>query len=249
MRFPSKRDSLAFLKAQGLAPGTVIDVGVHEATPELISAFPDARHLLIEPEAAHAPAIAKAYAKIDHTLVECAASDQDGETRLVSVAKGAGDAITHSYIAEAEGVPGGQARPVRQARLDTLIAEADAAPPFLLKIDTDGHEAQVLEGASETLAQCACVIIEVTPDSLADRLRRLEAAGLRLFDIIDLAYYFDTLSQVDLVCVNPAVFDPPGLSPWKHRAFDPREWRALEPLRVRAANRFRRIAGRLLGRV
>jgi len=248
VRFPSKGDCLAFLKAQGLAPATVIDVGVHAATPELITAFPAARHLLIEPEPAHAPAIARAYAGVDHTLLQCAASDQDGQIQIRSVAKGQGAAITHSYVGGSKDVPEAGGRQVRQARLDTLIAETGAVPPYLVKIDTDGHEKQVLAGAPDTLAQSACVIVEATTDTLSDRLRALERAGLRLFDIIDLAYYFDTLSQVDLVCVNPAVFDPPGLSPWRRQTFEPRQWREFEPLSARAGHYWRRLAGRLLGR-
>lgn len=66
MRFPDRKDALAPLKAEGLAPATVIDVGVLTGTPDLMAAFPGVHHLPIEPEPAHAPAIAKAYAGLSH---------------------------------------------------------------------------------------------------------------------------------------------------------------------------------------
>ena len=36
-------------KANGLAPGTVFDVGAAAGTPQLYEAFPEARHFLVEP--------------------------------------------------------------------------------------------------------------------------------------------------------------------------------------------------------
>jgi hypothetical protein len=42
----------------------------------------------------------------------------------------------------------------------------------------------VLAGAQRTLGQCACVIVEATLDQLTRRAAPIEAAGLRLFDIV-----------------------------------------------------------------
>lgn len=234
MRFPSKPDCLKLLTRAGLAPATVIDVGVHVGTPDLMSAFPRAHHLLVEPEAAHIRAIKAAYSDIAHTLVTAAASDRDGEARLTAEHRGGRSEVTHSRLETIDGRSDtGASSQVRLARLDTLVAEAGRPGPYLLKIDTDGHELEVLAGAEETLRQSAIVIIEAPLHALTARAAALEAAGLRLFDVIDLAYYRDTLSQVDLVFVNPALFDPEALNPWRRPDFDWREWRQLAPLSAR----------------
>ena len=230
MRFPSKPDCLKRLKHIGLAPAAVIDVGVHGGTLELMRAFPGTHHLLVEPEPAHAAAIAKAYQDIPHTLAAAAASDREGSAPLTAEHRGGERAVTHSRFLEAgRNAKAGTVRPVRLARLDTLVSEAGLNGPFLLKIDTDGHEMEVIAGAPQTLRHCAVVIIEAPLHTLTERAAALEAAGLKLIEIIDLAYYFDTLSQVDLVFANPCVFDPPALDPWRHETFRQSAWRQLQP--------------------
>ena len=250
MRFPARKDCLALLAAEGLTAPSVIDVGVLTGTPDLMAAFPDSRHVLIEPEPAHRAAITQAYSGLRHTLVEAAASDREGEAVLVAHRRGGRRDVTHSHVqagpADADAPASG--RPVRLARLDTLVDEAAAQAPFVLKIDTDGHEREVLAGAADTLKRSAVVIVEATPNTLSGRLAACEAAGLRLFDLVDLAYYHGVLSQADLVMVNPAVFDPPALSPWMSKTFSWDAWSPHEPFADRLKARARQLAGRLLGR-
>ncbi len=241
MRFPSKSDCLKFLIRSGLEPGTIIDVGVHTGTQELMAAFPKVRHLLIEPEAAHAEAIARNYANIPHEFVAAAASDRDGEAVLTSEHRGESAEVTHSRFLD-DGTNAGAGLPVRLATLDTLVAEAQCEGPFFLKIDTDGHEMEVLGGAKETLKQAAVVVIEAPLHSLSERCVALEAAGFKLFDIIDLAYYYDTLAQVDLVFINPRVFNRPAFKPWQTYEFKWTAWRQLQPVSARL-NPLRRVVG------
>jgi hypothetical protein len=82
MRHPIKAHSLERLKTMGMPIGSIIDVGVLSSTPDLIRAFPDKKHLLIEPIVEWNEPIARAYASIDHELVNVAASDADGEVAL-----------------------------------------------------------------------------------------------------------------------------------------------------------------------
>ncbi len=230
MRFPSKADCLKSLKRAGLHPASVIDVGVHTGTPDLMAAFPKAHHLLVEPEVADAEAIEAAYRDIPHTLVAAAASDRDGTAELTAEHRGGRSEVTHSRLEAVEGrTDTGAASHVRLARLDRLVEDAGLSGPYLLKIDTDGHELEVLAGAQQTLRDSAIVIIEAPLHTLTERAAALEAAGLRLFDIIDLAYYHDTLSQVDLVFLNPALADPDDVNPWRNPDFDWSAWRQLQP--------------------
>ena len=228
-RFSSKADSLRVLLDAGLSPRTVIDVGVHSGTPELIEAFPNAHHLLIEPEAAHDEAIAATYRDVAHTLVRMGASDHHGEAALTSERRdGCGD-ITHSRFLNNDPGADSLTTMVKVAPLDSIVADCGLEGPYFLKIDTDGHELQVLAGAGETLKSCAAMAIEVVTRSVTERMAPIEAAGLRLFDVVDLAYYQRTLWQMDLVFVNPGVFDPTGLKPRTSPAANYHAWHAHVP--------------------
>ncbi|WP_421788155.1 FkbM family methyltransferase [Hyphobacterium sp.] len=239
MRFPSRHQSLSLLIKAGLPVGTVIDVGVHAGTPDLMELFPDKRHILIEPEAAHAAAIAENYRGLDHQLHPTAASNVDGETRIISERKDSPSEITHSHVD-----PASAGEIVRCQRLDTLLASNPAPKPFLLKIDTDGHEREVLEGAAETLSHCAVAVVEIAPHELTAIVGLLEQAGFQLHDIVDLCYYHDTLSQFDGVFVNRKLFDAGSLSPWQTQAFRWADWKAL----VSPADRVRQL-GRHVARL
>jgi FkbM family methyltransferase len=74
--------------------------------------------------------------------------------------------------------------PVR--RLDAVLPELDLKPDVLLKLDVQGYEDRVLDGAPELLRQTRAVISEVSFEALYkgqaqfdDIYRRLTAAGFR----------------------------------------------------------------------
>jgi hypothetical protein len=77
MNTPTKRDAFRRLSAIHLA--TVIDVGVAAQTESLISAYPDALHLLIEPDSKWHDTYAQTYAGIRHVIHQMAA---DGTNRI-----------------------------------------------------------------------------------------------------------------------------------------------------------------------
>lgn len=73
----------------------------------------------------------------------------------------------------------GEAVTVRADRLDTLLAECAVAPDAitLAKIDVEGHEFAVLEGAPRLLAAGPPLMIEVVFDGIADRDRLKSLLG------------------------------------------------------------------------
>jgi FkbM family methyltransferase len=68
-------------------------------------------------------------------------------------------------------------------RLDDLVAEIDLTPPFLLKLDVQGAEAQALRGARKTLANTSVVICEADIADFQTINGELVAAGFDLYDI------------------------------------------------------------------
>lgn len=86
---------------------------------------------------------------------------------------------------------------VEVRRLDALLPELRAAPPFLLKIDTQGYEMRVLRGASRTLEDARMIEVELSVPSLYEGQAEAEA----IFTLLSGAGY-------DLVSASPAFVEP-----------------------------------------
>jgi FkbM family methyltransferase len=71
--------------------------------------------------------------------------------------------------------------------LDTLAAQLALIPPFLLKLDVQGAEQDVLAGARNVLASTHAVICEADIDDFHDINRTLLEAGFVLYDITELS--------------------------------------------------------------
>jgi hypothetical protein len=76
---------------------------------------------------------------------------------------------------------------------------AAVARNFLLKVDVDGADLQVLEGFGDCLRMASVVIVEMTFTTFTQRAQFLTGSGFQLIDIVDLVYYGDCLYQFDAV--------------------------------------------------
>lgn len=196
-RKPNKDQALSLLRDRGLPIAAIVDVGVNTGTPELMKAFPDLEHFLFEPAEEFFPAIAKAYSRLKYRLFDLAVSDTSGSINLAVSAIEGGD-VTHSAMTTGVG------RPIKMTTLDDALARIPG--PFLLKIDIDGHELKALAGATETLKRCSVVIVEAPFYELTPRLRAMEEAGFRLFDLSEPCYYDGAFWQCDAMFVRNDVF-------------------------------------------
>ncbi|MFC6741817.1 FkbM family methyltransferase [Methylobacterium tardum] len=52
--------------------------------------------------------------------------------------------------------------------------------PYLIKIDVDGHETEILRGAKNALIFTSCQIVETTLPHLPERCALAEKAGMHL---------------------------------------------------------------------
>jgi len=225
-RKPTKTDSLKFVRSKGLSVGTIIDVGVQHKTSELIEVFPDLKHILFEPLEEYHRQIEQAYRSIDYELIKAAVSNENG-TAILNIGSLVGDTsrITHSSIVENN--TSTLSRNVNKVTLDSFLNDKNYAEPYLLKIDVDGHEIPILEGASETLKKVSCVVIEAPLEKLSERLNFLMSKGFVLWDIIDLCYYHGNLSQVDLVFLQQTEKQKKDFNPWHNFKFKWSEWDVL----------------------
>jgi FkbM family methyltransferase len=228
---PTKSQSLQILRQRGLPVSTVIDVGVHHQTPELIKVYPDCRHILIEPAIEFHAAIKTNYSRLDYILVPKACGDVDGSACLnIYDITGAGG-VTHTTITDKPQSP--QFRTIEITTLHTLISALASQENILLKVDVDGVELQILKGAAESLQKCSCVIIEaplsIDNNLFFDRIAYMKGQGFELWDIVDFCYYKGCLSQVDVVFIRHDIkASMLQFNPWHDgKIFDSSEWLTL----------------------
>ena len=178
------------VQRHGAHPATVVDVGAGAGTPALYSAFPDAYHVLIEP-------LREFDARLQSLLEECrgehiqtAIGAEQGEVVLnVSGSLYTTSALRPKGLA-AKGTP----RRVSLTTLDALLQEREWAPPYCLKVDVEGYEHAVIEGARQLLEDTELVIAEVsvTPRfdgalTGAELIALMAYRGFEVVDVIDAA--------------------------------------------------------------
>jgi len=201
----------------------VIDVGVHEATQELISAYPSVPHILCEPIVEFHGKIQDNYlGKVRSFLVVPHAigrenKDIEMETRSVV----SDQDITHAK--PSDGSSGTTSRSLKMKTLDTVMGELDVPRPHFLKIDIDGLDIDVILGAEKTLEHCSIICIEAGVKDIHQRLNVIRKYGFELFDLVDICYYDNRLIQMDAIFIKSDLIKSLGLEFYKD-GFDINRW-------------------------
>ncbi|MDX6727646.1 MAG: hypothetical protein QOK49_2451 [Baekduia sp.] len=200
---------LAHLKGLGVAPGTIVDVGVARGTPELYDALPGVPLLLVEPLAEHEDDLRRIVASRPGSHYALAAGGPEPGELEIAVHR-----VTACSSVLGDRDPGGepaQRRTIPVVTVDDLVAEHAAAAPFLIKVDVEGAELQVLEGARATLARTDVVLLEVSffelvpgGAQLADVVAWMAAAGFSAYDLYSghVRPLDGALAQVDVAFVR-----------------------------------------------
>jgi len=199
---------LAHMTGLGLRPGAVIDVGVGYGTQELYAPFPAARHLLVEPLREYEPQIAPLAARIGAEVVYAAAGAEAGEA-TIHVHRAPTLSSVH------DGGRGDRsattARIVPVVRVDELVRERGLPRPYVLKVDVEGAELEVVAGAEEILEQTEVVLLETSlfrhlgeNPELADVMAAMGERGFAPYDIYGghLRPSDGALAQVDVAFVR-----------------------------------------------
>ncbi|KIT15556.1 FkbM family methyltransferase [Jannaschia aquimarina] len=170
MALPDKMSARYFRKYGFQAP-VIIDVGVLNGTPFLYDAFPDSHFILVDPLEESGAAIAAKWSHLSYEFHLTAAGASPGQLDLL-VEPGR---LARSSASRRAGPPSATPRPIFVTPLDRITQGRPG--PFGLKIDTEGHEIEVLKGATETLKRCEFVIAEVS-------IKKRFAGGYRFSDMI-----------------------------------------------------------------
>jgi FkbM family methyltransferase len=152
----------------------IIDVGVMEGTPFLYKSFPKAKFVLIDALAESEAAVAARWStKIDYDFHVTALGAAPSEISMEVLTAGLARSTVNARLDGHAGA--GVMRTVPVTPLDDITKAYKG--PFGLKIDTEGHELEVLKGAVETLKTCEFVITET---SIKNRF----AGGYRFSEVI-----------------------------------------------------------------
>lgn len=143
------------LAARGFKPECVLDIGaaLGEWTRMALGFWPEARYFLFEPLEERKPALDRLreeYPGVDYILA--GASDAPGRLSI---------GLSANLYESSFAYPGPQNRIVDVVTVDALFREGRFPQPRFLKLDVQGYEFKVLEGAAETMRECDLILLEM----------------------------------------------------------------------------------------
>ncbi len=155
----------------GAGPITLVDVGGFDGdfTARMAGRVGVGRGVLVEPMPHKAAALRARFPGPAFTVIEAAASDRDGTSRLeIHRAEATTSTLAMRTdvpeLAEVDPVTPERVIQCRAVALDTALADLTPAvgPVDLLKVDVQGAELAVLRGASRLLRTTGAVWVEVS---------------------------------------------------------------------------------------
>jgi len=201
--------SYSLIKNLGFNPQTIIDVGVAGGTPALYNCFTNAYLLLIEPLKEFEKDMKTILRERQGSFVNAAAGSSSG---IVNFYKHLNHLSGSSLYQETMGdIADGQKIAVPVIRIDDIITERSLSGPFLIKIDTQGSELDVLDGFQKCLPQTEVVVLEISmfefmkgAPQFYDVVYYMKQRNFVAYDII-LGWnrpLDDALGQVDIIFVK-----------------------------------------------
>lgn len=189
------------LKKLGFVPRTVFDIGVAYGTDDLYRAFPQAHYYLVEPVSEFEPVIRNLALQYKMEYVIAAAGSEPGQIEI----------NIHSDPRRTSSLqrPSVTRRSVPVVTLDNQFGQ-EIIQPCLLKVDTEGHELGVLDGAERVLRSSDVVILETRLIAYVDGMPEFSGVvsymhdkGFRLYDVLDGGYrpLDGALELLDLVFI------------------------------------------------
>ena len=205
----SIQSALNQIKDIGFVAATVIDIGAANGTKPLCDAFPKAHHVLIEPLIENKPQLEKLVNELESAeLIIAAAGIKSGSATLHVHLDLDGSSL---YLEREGGGVNGRPREVPLISIDEIVNCRQLSTPWLIKIDVQGAELDVLRGATESLKEAEVVILEVTffdyfvgAGQFHEVVLFMSERGFVVYDIVDPLYrpIDNALSQVDIFFVK-----------------------------------------------
>lgn len=184
----------------GFIPKHIVDVGANHGTwtRETLKYFPDAYYTLVEPQEWLKPSLQDlldANPKI--TFNPFGAGAKSGSFMFTIVDRD--DSCSFRYTEEEAKAEGFKQVEIPIVTLNEIL-ERNASLPFpdLVKIDAEGLDIEVLEGASDLMGTTEVFLVEAAifnkefENSLLNMVNYMDQKGYRLFELTDLNRPFQT---------------------------------------------------------
>lgn len=201
--------ALRHLARRGFNPGVLLDVGAGKGWWSVRAAayFPQARLFMLDPLAEHEPYL-KLLPERDPRFhfLRAAAGDQAGDFTMNLTQE-----LEASSLLSWAGEDPSRQRRIPVTTLDQLMRDGQIAPPDLVKVDVQGFELRVLNGAQQVLQSTEVFIIEVNLYEFMRGCPRVHEIvsffAKREFYLFDIAGmlrrpFGNDLAQMDLVFVS-----------------------------------------------
>lgn len=180
------------LKDMGLAPKHIVDIGGNHGgwSRVALSIFPQVHLSIFEPQHRLAEHLADLEANSKVAIHYKGVGNFDGSAPFTFHDRD--DSCSFVYVAEDAQARGFTQSELEICKLDTAMVGCAFGPPDIVKIDAEGLDLQVLEGATETLRTTEIVLVEASvsnrdyPNSILAVLQKMDHLGFRLFDLTDL---------------------------------------------------------------
>jgi FkbM family methyltransferase len=208
----SLEGSLVQARRAGFVPATVIDVGAAfgSFSRTCHSIFPEAQYILVEPLREYIPSLKRITKGMPRASYEIAVATAQDQVISINVHHDLVGSSLYREVEEGTDV-NGVLREVRSITLDRLIIEQKALPPYLIKIDVQGAELDVLTGGLTVLSGAELVVLEVSMFQFfqqgpvfCDVIDYMRSKGFVPYDVLGLQYrpLDRALSQLDIVFVK-----------------------------------------------
>lgn len=191
-RLDAQAQVLEVLRDAGFRPKSVIDVGANKGqwSRKTLSYFPEAKYRLFEPQAELRSSLDQLRSQGDVEIHSIGLGEKKGSFSFTMHDRD--DSRSFSYTAEQASELGFEQEDIQVDTLDNFLAERNLPSPDILKVDAEGWDIQVLNGAEKTLADVDVVFVEagvcntrITNDLLTT-LNYMSERGFSLVDFSDL---------------------------------------------------------------
>ncbi len=199
------------LKATGFNPKHIVDVGANHGTwtREALVAFPMAQYTLVEPQFWMKDSISdllETNSNISFNAV--GAGKLSGTSKFTIVDRD--DSCSFSYSEKEAKEKGYKQIEVPVITLNQLIKDQHLPVPDIIKIDAEGLDIEVLEGANDFFGKTEVFMVEagvantLISNSFLALINLMDKNGYRLFEITDMNRPFvpEVLWLVELVFVK-----------------------------------------------
>ncbi len=182
--------------AELVAARTVVDVGVAFGTWELYRAFPEARFLLVEPLRDYAEHIERIAGQYRCDIIYKALGEREQECEIHVDPRMLTRSSLHARTELTDSGSSLELRRIEMATLDSLLdVYGDLEGPILLKIDTEGHELEVINGGGDFLRRVDVVVAEVSVAprfegaySFSEFIAAMDRRGFEVCDFLRMSY-------------------------------------------------------------